>query len=92
MALKNESFVSQVKETERQLVLARREEVEMESSLRNAIRDRSLYVLKSEHESMLKKREDELDGDMKRQLSIGYADMRQRTAEVVEMTHAEHRK
>ena len=74
------------------MVLARREEAEMESSLRNAIRDKSLYVLKSEHESVLKRREDELVVDMRKQLSIGYSDMHQRTAEAVETTRAEHRK
>ena len=47
LALKNESFVSQVWETERQLVSAWRDQAEMECSLRNAIRDKSMCVLKS---------------------------------------------
>ena len=92
LALENESFVSQVWETERQLVSARREEAGMESSLRNAVWDKSQYVLKSEHESMLKQREEDLVADMRKQLLIGYSDMRQRTAEAVETTRAEHRK
>ena len=41
---------------------------------------------------MLKAREDELVTDMRKQLVNGYAEMRQRTAEAVELAHAEHRK
>ena len=94
LALENEDVVSHGWEVERQLVSARREEAEVESSLRNVIRDKSLYVLKSEHEPVLKRREDELVADMRKQLSIGYSDMRQRTTEAVavETTRAEHRK
>jgi len=51
-----------------------------------------LYVLKSEHESLFKRREDELVADMRKQISIGYSAMRQRTAEAVEPTRAAHRK
>ena len=40
---------------------------------------------------MLKRREDELVAAMKKQLSIGYSDMRQRTVEAVESTRAGHR-
>ena len=47
-------------DTERQLVLARRGEAEMEASLRSTTRDKAQYILKSEHESMLKQREDDL--------------------------------
>ena len=68
LALENEGFVSHVWESERQLVSTRHEEAEMENSLRNAIRDKSLYVLKSEHEPVLKRREEDLVADMKRQL------------------------
>ena len=52
-------------DTERQLVLARRGEVEMDTSLKNMNRDTAQYVLKSEHESMLKKREEGLVADMR---------------------------
>ena len=41
---------------------------------------------------MLKQREEDLVADMRKQLLIGYSDMRQRTAEAVETTRAEHRK
>ena len=92
LEITNESTISHMRESERQLVLARREEAEMESSLNKAIRDKALYVLKSEHESLLKGREDELVADMRKQPSIGYSDMRQRTVEPVESTRAEHRK
>ena len=81
-----------MRESDRQLVLARREEADMETAMRNAIRDKSSFILKSEHESLLKRREDELVADMRKQLSIGYSDMRQRTAEAVELSRTEHRK
>ena len=47
---------SHMRESDRQLVVARREEAEMESSLRNSARDKGQFVLKSEHEPMLKKK------------------------------------
>ena len=58
LALANERCVSRMWDTERQLVLARRGEVEMDTSLKNMNRDTAQYVLKSEHESMLKKRDE----------------------------------
>jgi hypothetical protein len=61
----NESFVSRMWDTERQLVLARRGEAELEVSLNNTTRDTAHYIPKSEHESMLKKREEDLVADMK---------------------------
>ena len=64
----------------------------MEASIRNVARDKALYILTSEHESMLKVREDELVADMRKQLLIGYADMKQRTVEAVELSRTEHRK
>ena len=81
-----------MRESDRQLVLARREEADMETAMRNAIRDKSSFILKSEHESLLKRREDELVADMRKQFSIGYSDMRQRTAQAVELSRAEHPK
>ena len=56
LALENESFVSRMWDTERQLVLARRGEADMEVSLKSTTLDTAQYILKSEHESMLKKR------------------------------------
>ena len=41
---------------------------------------------------MLKQRDEDLVADMRKQLSIGYSDMRQRTAEAVKTARAEHRK
>ena len=41
---------------------------------------------------MLKLREEDLVADMRKQLSVGYSDMRQRTVDAVETTRAEHRK
>ena len=41
---------------------------------------------------MLKRREEDLEADMRKQLSIGYSDMHQRTVEAVETTRAEQRK
>ena len=81
-----------MRESDRQLVIARRADAEMECSLQNATRDTSLFVLKSEHGTLLKRWEDELVADMRKQLSIRYSDMRQRTAEAVELSRAEHRK
>ena len=92
LALENESFVSLMRETERQLVLARRGEAEIEISRKNTNRDTAQYVLTSEHESMLKKREEDLVTDMKKQLSIGYSDMCKKTSEAVETARAEHRR
>ena len=43
---KNENVVSRMWDTERQLVLARRGEAEMEVSLKNTNRDTAQYVLK----------------------------------------------
>ena len=54
-------------DTERQLVLARRGEAEMELSLKKSDRDTAQYILKSEHDLTLKKREDELVTDMRNQ-------------------------
>jgi hypothetical protein len=45
-------------DTERQVVLIRRSEEEMELSLKKTDRDAAQYVLKLEHEVMLKKREE----------------------------------
>ena len=64
----------------------------MDISLKNTNRDTTQYVLKSEHESMLKKREEDLVADMRKQLSIGYSDMCKKTSEAVETARAEHRK
>ena len=75
LALENESFASRMWDTERQLVLARRGEAEMELCLKQTDRDTAQYSLKSEHEAMLKKREEDLIADMRKQLSIGYSDM-----------------
>ena len=41
---------------------------------------------------MLKKREEDLVADMRKQLSIGYSDMCKKTSEAVETARAEHRK
>ena len=71
---------------------ARRDESEMEASIRNTARDKAKYILKSEHESILKVREDELVADTLKQLAIGYVDMKQRTTEAVELSRAEHHK
>ena len=79
-------------DTQRQLALARRGEAEMEVSLKSTTRDTAQYILKSEHESMLKKREEDLIADMRKQLSIGYSDMCKKTSEAVETARAEHRK
>ena len=92
LALENESVVSRMWDTERQLVLARRGEAEMEISLKNTNRDIAQYVLKSEHESTLNKREVDLVADMRKQLLIGYSDMCKKTSEAVETARAEHRK
>ena len=50
-------------------------EEEMELSLKETDRDAAQYVLKSEHEAMLKNSEEDLIADMRKQLSIGYWDM-----------------
>ena len=92
LALENESFASRMWDTERQLVLARRSEEEMELSLKKTDRDAAQYVIKSEHEAMLKRREEDLIADMRKQLSIGYSDMCKKTSEAVETARAEHRK
>ena len=68
LALENESFVSRMWDIERQLVLARRGEAEMELSLKKTNHDTAQYILKSEHETMLKKREEDLVADMRKQL------------------------
>ena len=91
-ALEHESFVSRMWDTERPLVLARRGEAEMAISFKNTNRDTAQYVLKSEHESMLKKREEDLVADMRKQLSSCYSDMCKKTSEAVETARAEHRK
>ena len=41
---------------------------------------------------MLKVREDELVADMRQQLAIGYADMKQRTVEAAELSRTAHRR
>jgi hypothetical protein len=64
----------------------------MQLSLKKTDRDVSQYVLRSEHEAMLKKREEDLVADMRKQLSIGYSDMCKKTSEAVEVVRAEHRK
>ena len=46
LALANESFVSRMRDTERQLVLARRGEAEMELALKKTDRDTAQYILK----------------------------------------------
>ena len=46
LALDHDNFVPRVWDTERQLVLARRGEEEMEASLKNTTRDTAQYVLK----------------------------------------------
>ena len=68
LALENESFVSRIWDTERQLVLARHGEAEMELSLKKTNRDTAQYVLKSEHENMRKKREEDLVADMRKNI------------------------
>ena len=65
------------------MVVAPREEMEMDSFIRNSARDDSKYILKSEHALMLRKREDELITDMRSQLVKGHADMRKQTVEAV---------
>ena len=60
LALETENVVSRMWDTERQLVLARRGEADMEISLKNTNRDTAQYVLKSAHDSMLKKRDEDL--------------------------------
>jgi hypothetical protein len=92
LALENESFASRIWDTERQLVLARRNEEEMQLSLKKTDRDVAQYVLKSEHEAMLKRREEDLIADMRKKLSIGHSDMCKKTSEVVETAQAEYRK
>jgi len=92
LALENESLASRMRATERQLALARRGEEEMQLSLKRTDHDITQYVLKSEHEEMLKKREKDLVTDMQKQLSIGYSDMCKKTSEAVEVVRAEHRK
>jgi hypothetical protein len=79
-------------DTERQLVLPLRGEAEMEVSLTKTTRDTAHNIPKSEHESILKKREDDLVANMRKQLSIGYSDMCKKTSEAVETARAEHRK
>ena len=92
LAIENKSFIARIWDTERQLILARRSEEEMQLSLKKADRDVAQYVLRSEHEAMLKKREEDLVADMRKQLSIGYSDMCKKTSEAVEVARAEHRK
>ena len=62
----------------------------MELSLNESDRDTAQYILKSEHEMMLKQREEDLIADMRKQLSIGYSDMCKKTSEAVETARAEH--
>ena len=64
----------------------------MQLSLKKTDRDVAQYVLKSEHEALLKKREEDLVADMRKQLSIGYSDMCKKTSEAVEVARAEYRK
>ena len=89
LALENEGFVSRMWDIERQLVLARRGEADMEASLRITSRDKAQYILKSEHKSMLNQREEDLAADMRKELSNCYSDMRQKTSEAVETARAE---
>ena len=63
----------------------------MEAYIRNTARDKAKYILRSEHESLLKAGEDELVTDMRKQLVHGYVVMRHRTVEAVELYHTEHR-
>ncbi len=92
LVVEHQNSLSRLREADRQLASARREELEMEAYIRNSARDKAKYILKSEHESQLRAREDELVTDMRKQLANGHANMRKRTAEAVELSHAEHRK
>ena len=60
-------YLSRLRESDGQLVAARREESDMEASLCNSAREKAMYILKSEHAIMLKTREDELITDMRKQ-------------------------
>ena len=77
-------------ESDRQLASARRDESEMEASVQYYVREKALRIPKSEHATLLKKREDELITDMRQQLVQGHADMRRQTVEVVESSLSEH--
>ena len=57
-----------LRESDRQLASARRDESEMEAYLRNSAREKAMHILKSENAILLKKREDELITDMRKQL------------------------
>ena len=65
---------------------ARREEMEMDSFIQHSALVVSKLIFKSEHELMLKKREDELITDMCSRLVKGHAEIRKQTAEAVEAT------
>ncbi len=84
LEVEREDCLSRLRESDRQLASARREESEMVEYLRNSSREKAMYILKSEHSILLKKREDELITDMRYQLVKGHVDMRKQTAEVVE--------
>ena len=63
----------------------------LEAYIRHSAREKATYILKSEHATLLKKREDELITDMRQQFVKGHAEMRRQTAEVVESSLSEHR-
>ena len=79
-----ELYLSRLRESDRQLASARREESEMEASLQTSVREIALYIPKSKRNILLKTREDELITDMRQRLVKGHVEMRRQTAEVVE--------
>ena len=79
-----------IERSDRQLVSARREESEMEAYLRYSSREKASCITMSEHEILLKRREDELSTEMRQQLVKGHVDMRRQTAEAVELYCSEH--
>ena len=65
LAVEREYCLSRLRESDRQLASARREESEMEAYLRNSAREKAMYLHKSEHAILLNAREDELVIDMR---------------------------
>ncbi len=84
-------MLSRLRESDKQLVSARREGMEMELFIKNSAPDDNEYILKSTRALMLRKREDEFITHMRSQLLKGHAAVRKQTAEVVEAAVSDQR-